>query len=86
VAEYSVEFIASAANEFRSLPADIKHRVGLTVDSLSDNPFETGVRKLHGHRGLYRVRVGQYRVVYEIDEQRKLVLVTRIRHRREAYR
>jgi mRNA interferase RelE/StbE len=86
VAEYSVEFVASAAKEFRSLPADLKHRVGLTVDSLSDTPFPAGVRKLHGHRRLYRVRVGQYRVVYEIDEQRKLVLVTRIRHRREAYR
>ena len=86
MAEYSVEFVASAAKEFRSLPADIKPRVGLTVDSLSDNPFAAGIRKLHGHRRLYRVRVGQYRLVYEIDEQRKLVLVTRIRHRREAYR
>ena len=84
--EFNVEFVASAAKEFRSLPADLKYRVGLTVDSLSDNPFPVGVRKLHGQRRLYRVRVGQYRVVYEIDEQRKLVLVTRIRHRREAYR
>jgi mRNA interferase RelE/StbE len=86
VAEYNVEFVASAAKEFRSLPADIKHRVGLTVDSLGGNPFPAGVRKLQGHRRLYRLRVGQYRVVYEIDEERRLVLVTRIRHRREAYR
>jgi len=86
VAEFNVEFVASAAKEFRSLPADIKHRVGLTVDCLSDNPFPMGVRKLRSHKRLYRVRVGQYRVVYEVDEQRKLVLVTRIRHRREAYR
>jgi len=86
VAEYSVEFVASAAKEFRSLPTALKRRVGLTIDSLSETPFPVGVRKLHGHRRLYRVRVGQYRVVYEIDEQRKLVLVTRIRNRREVYR
>jgi mRNA interferase RelE/StbE len=86
VAEYSVEFVASAAKEFRALPAHIKQRIGLTIDSLYNNPFPTGVKKLHGHKRLYRVRVGQYRVVYEIDDQRKLVLVKRIRHRREAYR
>ena len=86
MAEFNVEFVASAAKEFRSLSADLKHRVGLTVDSLSNNPFPVGIQKLQGHRRLYRVRVGQYRVVYEIDEQRKLVLVTRVRHRREVYR
>ena len=46
MAEYNVEFVASAAKEFRSLPADLKLRVGLTVDSLSDNPLPAGVRKL----------------------------------------
>ncbi len=86
MAEYSVEFVASAAKEFRSLSADLKHKVELTIDSLSDTPFPVGVRKLHGHRRLYRLRVGQHRVVYEVDEQQKLILVTRIRHRREAYR
>ena len=86
MAEYNVEFVASAAKEFRSLSADLKPKVGLTIDSLSDNPFPVGVRKLQGHRRLYRVRIGQYRVIYEIDDQQKLVLVTRIRHRREAYR
>lgn len=86
MADYSVEFVASAAKECRSLPVDLKHRVGLTVDSLSDSPFPMGVRKLHRQRRLHGVRAGQYRVVHEIDEQRKLVLVIKIRHRREAYR
>jgi mRNA interferase RelE/StbE len=76
VGEYNVEFVASAAKEFRSLPAHLKHRIGSTVDSLSDNPYPAGVRKLHGHKGLYRIRVGQYRVVFEVDDQRKLVRVT----------
>ena len=59
MAEFNVEFVASAAKEFRSLSADLKHRVGLTIDSLRDNPYPVGVQKLHGHRRLYRVRVGQ---------------------------
>jgi len=86
VAEYNVKFVDSAAKEFRLLPADIKHRVGLTIDSLSTDPYPTGARKLFGRKHLYRVRVGHYRVVYEIDDHRKLILVTRVRHRREAYR
>lgn len=86
MAEFNVEFVASAAKEFRSLPANIEHRVRLAVDCPCDNPFPMGVRKLRGHKRLYRGRAGQYRLVYEVDEQRKWVLVTRIRHRREAYR
>lgn len=86
MAEYNVEFVESAAKEFRTLPNYMKQRIGFTIDSLCNNPFPIGVKKLHGHKRLYRVRVGQYRIVYEIDVQRKLLLVTRIRHRREAYR
>jgi len=44
------------------------------------------VRKLVGHERLYRIRVGRYRVVYEIDDKAQQVLITRIRHRREVYR
>lgn len=84
--DYSVAFVDSAAKEFRSLPIDIKHRVGLAIESLHDNPLPSAVRKLSGHKRLYRIRVGQYRIVYEIHTQEELIRVTRIRHRREAYR
>ena len=86
MAEYNVEFVASAAKEFRSLPVDIKRRIGSLVESLHTNPHPAGIRKLYGHKRLYRARVGQYRIVYEIDDERKLIRVTRIRHRREVYR
>lgn len=84
--EYTVQFVASAAKEFRSLTIDMKRRIARTIDTLSQNPRPVGVRKLKGHQWLYRVRVGQYRVVYEIDDQAKLIHVTRVRHRQEAYR
>jgi len=85
VAEYRVEFVTSAAREFRSLSVDLKRRIRTAVDILGQNPRPPGVRKLHGHTALYRVRIGQYRLVYEIDDKAKLIRVTRVRHRREAY-
>ena len=83
---YKVEFVTSAAKEFRALESKIKRRVTVAVEALQRNPRPRGVRKLRGHERLYRVRVGSYRVVYEIDDQARLVRVTRIRHRREVYR
>jgi len=86
VAKYEVQFATSAAKEFRSLPPQLKRRVSSTIDSLSQDPRPPGVRKLVGHEHLYRIRVGQYRVVYEIDDEGQFIRVTRIRHRREVHR
>jgi mRNA interferase RelE/StbE len=86
MATYEVQFATSAAKEFRSLPPELKHRTGAAIDDLSQDPRPPGVRKLVGHERLYRIRVGQYRVVYEIDDQEQLIRITRVRHRREVYR
>jgi mRNA interferase RelE/StbE len=83
--EYNVEFVESAAKEFRDLTPDMKYRIGLAIRELRNNPRLIGVRKLKGHDCLYRIRVGHYRVIYEIDDQAKMVLVTRIRRREKAY-
>jgi len=85
VATYEVKFATSAAKEFRSLPLEIKRRIGAAIDGLRQDPRPPGVRKLVGHERLYRIRVGQYRVVYEVDDKKQRVHITRIRHRREAY-
>ena len=86
MATYEVKFATSAAKEFRSLPLELKRRVGAVIDRLSEDPRPPGVRKLVGRERLYRIRVGQYRVVYEVDDKEQLIRVTRIRHRREVYR
>jgi len=86
VATYEVKFATSAAREFRSLSTELKYRISAAIDGLSQNPRPPGVRRLVGHERLYRIRVGQYRVVYEIDEKQQLVRITRVRHRREVYR
>ena len=83
---YEVEFVTSAAKEFRSLEDEIKRRVAVAIEALRENPRPRVARKLRGHERLYRIRVGSYRVVYEIDDQARLIRVTRIRHRRKVYR
>lgn len=83
---YQIEFVSSAAKEFRTLEPSIKRRVAATIDILSQNPRPVGVRKLRGHHNLYRIRVGDYRIVYEIDDHIKVLWITRIRHRRDVYR
>ena len=86
MAEYEIVFTTSAAREFRSLPAELKQRAATAIDSLSEQPRPVGVRKLVGHERLCRIRMGPYRIVFEIDDREQVVRVTRVRHRREAYR
>lgn len=85
MATYEVKFATSAAKEFRSLPLELKRRIGAAIDGLRQDPRPPGVRKLVGHERLYRIRVGQYRVVYEVDDKKQFIRITRVRHRREAY-
>jgi mRNA interferase RelE/StbE len=63
-----------------------QRRIARTIDALAENPRPRRARKLEGIEELYRVRCGDYRIIYQIQDQRLLVLVVRIRHRREAYR
>jgi mRNA interferase RelE/StbE len=83
--EYTVIFQASAAKEFRNLPLVTKQKISPLIDKLKRNPRPRQVRKLSGQEGLYRIRVGHYRIVYEIDDHQKLIRVTRIRHRKDVY-
>lgn len=86
MAAYKVVLVASAAKEFRSLPSALQRRISAAIDGLADNPRPRGARKLAGHERLYRIRAGDYRIVYTIDDEERVVCITRIRHRREAYR
>ncbi len=83
---YSIEFTTSAAREFRSLEPQLKRRIAQAIDPLAHNPRPRGTRKLKGHEHLYRLRIGHYRVVYEVRDDVRVVKITQIRHRRDAYR
>jgi mRNA interferase RelE/StbE len=83
---YTVVFATSALRDLERLPAQIVQRVLNAIRELGDNPRPSGCRKIVGSESTYRIRVGEYRVVYDVDDQRRLVLVTRIRHRKDVYR
>jgi mRNA interferase RelE/StbE len=68
------------------LSAEDFHRVVGHIKALAENPRPSGCRKLTGSKRDWRIRIGDYRVIYEIDEEAKAVRVMRVRHRREAYR
>lgn len=83
---YDVLLASQAGRDLKRLPADVFHRIIPEIQALANDPRPPASRKLTGSKRDYRIRVGDYRVVYEIDEKDKAVRVMRVRHRREAYR
>jgi mRNA interferase RelE/StbE len=86
VNSYSVEVKPPARKELESLRDNILAPVLRKLDSLRKAPRPAGCKKLKGYKDLWRVRVGDWRVVYIIDDSAKLVSITRIAHRRQVYR
>jgi len=82
---YSVSTISAAEKELDQFPATLFVRIRRSIIALEDNPRPRGVRKLAG-RDLYRLRVGDYRVLYIIDDEAQEITIAAVGHRREIYR
>jgi mRNA interferase RelE/StbE len=85
MAKYSLEIKRSAQKEMDALDDALFSRIDRRILTLADNPRPARCKKLRGYKDLWRVRVGDWRVLYIIDDAAKLVSVTRIAHRREVY-
>jgi len=85
VPRYVLDIKPSARKEFDNLNDSVIARVAPKIEDLATNPRPSGCRKLRGYRDFWRIRVGDYRVVYIIDDDRKMVSVTRIAHRKDVY-
>ena len=83
---FRIEWRKSTRKDLRKLPAKTVTEVLEAVDALADNPFPHGVEKLSGSEHAYRIRLGDYRVVYEVVRETKLVEIQRVRHRKDVYR
>jgi mRNA interferase RelE/StbE len=83
---YQVEFTRPAARQFAGLPVDVQARLRPRIDALADNPRPQGVKKLVGEEELYRLRTGDYQIIYQVRDKVLLVLVVKIGHRRDIYR
>jgi len=85
VSNYRVALTSSADRELRSLPAQIVARIWPRIERLAVVPRPPGCKKLKTGDKQWRIRVGDYRLVYEIEDKAKTVDVTRVAHRREVY-
>jgi mRNA interferase RelE/StbE len=82
---YSIEFRPSARKTLVELPASERCRISKAIQRISENPYGHGCKKLR-NTDYWRIRAGDYRVVYSIVESKLIVVVIRIGHRREVYR
>lgn len=84
---YAVTLLPSAAKDFRTLGGEARKRIAKKLDELAQNPRPSGATVLENAEGLLRIRVGDYRVIYQVDDAMGLaVLVVKIGHRKDVYR
>ena len=85
MANYKVDITNSARKEIKNLDSQITKRIVEKLKSLEENPFPSGCKKLVAQNG-YRIRVGDYRIIYDVIEAEKIVRVYKAVHRKDAYR
>lgn len=83
---YRIEIQRSAEKELAALSSTLQARIFKAIDGLVTEPRPNGCKKLSGGKNAYRIRVGEYRIVYEIYDGVLVVIVIRVAHRREVYR
>lgn len=82
---YSVRILRRALKDIASLPKDYARLVSQHIEHLGENPCPPEAKKLHGPTD-YSLRVGVYRILYDVNNQTRTVTIYRVKHRREAYR
>lgn len=86
MAEYAVVFARSARRDLELLETQVARRIVARIEALASNPRPSGCMKLRGADNLWRIRVGEYRVIYSIDDTDHMVDISAVRHRSDAYR
>ena len=85
MAEYRIEFLKTAEKELAKLPKDIQQRVRDRINLLMINPYPPNVKKLKNGNGRLRTRVGNYRIIYTIENDSLVIVVIKIGHRSGIY-
>ena len=83
---YRIEFSPAAERQFKKIPREVQIRLKHRIDSLTENPFPRGVKKLSAEENLYRLRMGDYRIVYQVQGKALLILILKLGHRKNVYR
>jgi len=82
---YEIFLYSAAIQDYKKIPDNELENINKTIDQLEKNPRPRGYKKLQG-RNAYRVRAGNYRIIYEIKDKELIILVIRIRHRSDVYK
>ena len=83
---YQVEFTAKAAKQIKKIGTSQEKLLVSVIDALAENPRPVGAKKLNGRENEYRIRVGDYRIIYTIQDNVLLVTVIKLGHHRDVYR
>ena len=83
---YEILIERMAEKDIKTLPADILRRIIPIIKSLSPTPRPSGCRKISGSKNLWRIRIGDYRVLYEIEDKAATIKIMRVKRRKEVYR
>ena len=86
MASYEIQWKRSAEKDLRGIDKQFISRTLEAIDSLSDDPFPSQHRKLQGSESSYRIRIGDYRVIYQADIENRIIVIYHIRHRKDIYR
>lgn len=84
--DYTLEYARSAGKDLERLPAKVVQQVVEAIRQLAVEPRPTGVAKVKGEELTYRIRVGRYRIIYEVVDRERRVAILHVRHRKDAYR
>jgi mRNA interferase RelE/StbE len=83
---YQILWPDSQRRALAKLPRDVQLRIEAKIGALTNNPRPSGCVKLAGHANLYRIRVGDYRIVYQIEDDRLIIIIVTVAHRHDVYR
>ena len=83
---FKIRFHKKVFKDLDNLPENEVERIAKQIETLKTNPFPPGFKKLSGKDGIYRIRQGNYRVVYSVDQEEKDIIVWAVRHRKDVYR
>ena len=83
---YAIEFSKRAVRELGDIPHPLRNRINDRIRALADDPRPSGCQRLAGFDDLYRVRVGDHRIIYQIRDNVLIVVIVRLGHRRDIYR
>jgi mRNA interferase RelE/StbE len=84
--DYTIELTSRALKDLSRLAKAVRVRIGNRVDALANDSRPRGSIKLSGSDDLFRIRVGDYRVIYSVDDEERIITIARVKHRRHVYR